>query len=167
MRPGSRIGKLSRSNAFMRPQWGGVVIADNADALDSRSFDRAFKLFSKQLRELLGVPKSPSSSVAGRGGVSFVESQAAPDEDIATSGEEAERKTPSVLQRWQVDVIVRRRLIESAREATSTLQAVVRLVGESSNMPVKKHVQRDVRIALDQLEQVRALCGTLSALHRR
>lgn len=54
-------GVLSPSNAFLTPQWGGVVIHN--PALDSTSdLNEPFRFFRAQLQQLLGVPKHKSTS---------------------------------------------------------------------------------------------------------
>lgn len=55
-----RTGSLESSNAFISPQWGGVVI--HSPSSTAQSLSSAFSLFTHQLHALLGVPISPTNS---------------------------------------------------------------------------------------------------------
>ncbi|OBZ67582.1 GPI transamidase component PIG-S [Grifola frondosa] len=51
-------GLRSRSNAFMLPQWGGIVLLDKSSSshLTASDLDPAFTIFRYQLSTLLGLP---------------------------------------------------------------------------------------------------------------
>lgn len=108
--------------AFLHPQRGGVVIM-NPTTVSPTSFGRSFKLFEQQLRKLLGVPTPPHSS-PGRSGQ---------------------------LQTWQVDALVRKRLLEAATETVDTLAAITQLVNSTPNMVVSRSVQFRVEQSLEHL----------------
>jgi phosphatidylinositol glycan class S len=128
-------GGTTGSNAFLSPQWGGVVILDGADSSDRNSsalsapeLVQPFRLFASQLRTLLGVPTLPSF--------------------FAASSTES-------LVTWEVDTLVKRRTIENVRESVDTLGAITKLAAEIKNMRVGEEVRRDVIDALRELDQVR------------
>lgn len=127
------IGSPSASNAFVLPQWGGIVLLNlsPSDAKSTRlttyDLDPVFSIFRHQLMTLLGVP--PLSG--------FVQ----PDsEELVTD--------------WQLDALLRRRALENVESTKSTLQSITRLVQQIEGMPVGPDVQGDVEDALQALEQV-------------
>ncbi|KIY74019.1 hypothetical protein CYLTODRAFT_416297 [Cylindrobasidium torrendii FP15055 ss-10] len=121
----------SRTNTFLLPQWGGVVIynpGDEQDHLGSDALDQIFPLFAQHLLTLLGVPSVPAGI-----------------------------KTPDALSDWQIDALLRRRAIETNQGARDILKSTVTLVNELENMPVGKVVQDEVQAALSALERLHSL----------
>jgi hypothetical protein len=124
------------SNAFISPQWGGVVILDNthsqpnSSTLTAPDLAQSFRLFASQLHTLLGVPTLPSFFKAS---------------------------SPETLLTWQVDTLVKRRTIENVKESVDTLGAITKLAKEIQNMRVGSEVRRDVVDALHELDQVRSV----------
>lgn len=121
-------GSISRSNAFITPQWGGVAIF-NPPAPSSSSkieLDQPFRHFSEQLHLLLGVPYSPR-----------------PDARVG-----------GPISQWQIDGMIRRRLEEATRESVETLRGIRQLVEGTPNMRVGEEVVRDVKRSLDELDLV-------------
>ncbi|KAJ3321469.1 GPI transamidase component [Boothiomyces sp. JEL0866] len=47
-------GTLLESNAFLIPQWGGIIIRDPKPLLESNDLQSVMELFAQQLRQLLG-----------------------------------------------------------------------------------------------------------------
>ena len=127
-------GSISESNAFLLPQWGGIVILNPQEStpqstLSSSSLDPAFSAFSNHLLALLGVPNLPH-------GVKRI---------LGSS---------HILTDWQLDALVRYRTLSNAKGARDTLQSIVKLVDQIGNMPVGQDVKGDVQGALAALEQV-------------
>jgi phosphatidylinositol glycan class S len=138
------IGKPSSSNAFLIPQWGGVVIWNPPDdgttdgsvrldhhQLDAPSLAPVFAIFRSHLNSLLGVPSLLSSSVS----IEWVGGS-------------------KPLHQWQVDTLLRGRAVENTKTAIATLESIVKLVHQIPNMPVKKDVKQLVIDALDALDDV-------------
>ncbi|KAK7039552.1 GPI transamidase component PIG-S [Favolaschia claudopus] len=130
-------GLPSTSNAFLLPQWGGMVIYNpptqdtnsntNANApLPPSALHSLFSTFATQLLSLLGVPNLPG--------------------DLQT--------TTDALTGWQLDALLRRRTSENARGAYDTLQSIVKLVDQIENMPVGQDVRGDVLDSLSALEEM-------------
>ncbi|KAI3613272.1 gpi transamidase component pig-s [Moniliophthora roreri] len=120
-------GKPSGSNAFLIPQWGGIVIADLPDLpsemkLPASQLTSAFSAFSQQLLTLLGVPRLPA-------GIS----------------------STSALTPWQIDALLRQRTSENIARTRDTLRSTVSLVEQIENMPVGEKVRDDVQDALKTL----------------
>lgn len=135
-------GFPSASNAFILPQWGGIVILNlpssfpDSRHLTSHELDPAFSIFQHQLMTLLGVPSLSS----------FVE-----------------LSKPERITEWQLDALLRRRALENVEGARSTLQSIVKLVHQIDGMPVGPDVQGDVEGGLVALDQVRtSLCISTS-----
>lgn len=130
-------GSLSASNAFLLPQWGGIVILNPTEQgvakpveLSPTNLDSIFSTFSDHLLTLLGVPKLP------------------PDLNIIKSG------GYNALTEWQLDALLRHRSLENAKGAQDTLQSIVKLVDQIENMPVGQDVKGDVQEALSAIEKV-------------
>lgn len=133
-------GSTSSSNAFLLPQWGGIVILDlpeqdgsSAVELLSASLDPIFSTFSNHLLALLGVPHLPL-------GVNLFPGP-----------------RNHVLSDWQLDALIRRRTLENAYGSQETLRSIVKLVGQIENMPVGQDVLGDIHDALSALEKVHNL----------
>ena len=130
-------GTPSRTNAFIIPQWGGIVILnppitfDNSGnhVLSVEELSGPFALFRSQLYALLGVPKLPHP--------------------VKRSGDEV-----SVLSPWQIDALIRTRALENIKGSQEALDSIVKLVHQIRGMPVKADVQKDVMDSLDYLEKV-------------
>ena len=120
-----------KSNAFILPQWGGIVVhnlpSDTTSHLSMTSdhLESVFSAFRLQLFSLLGVPELPK-------GVVSLDS------------------TP--LSQWQMDSLLRQRSLENVVSTTETLHSIIKLVDQIENMPVKEDVKGDIQNALDSLE---------------
>lgn len=88
--------------------------------------------FSTQLLALLGVPSLPPSVRSVQQG-------------------------DTTLTDWQIDALLRRRMLENIEKSQETLLSIVQLVGQIENMPVGKGVKGDVLGALDALDKVGVL----------
>jgi phosphatidylinositol glycan class S len=125
---------VTTSNAFILPQWGGIVIANQPpDAPPSRAFsthdlDGAFTTFRKQLLTLLGVSELPPEYVLA--------------DNVPVSD-------------WQLDTLYRQRAAENMASSRETLLSIAKLVDQIPNMPVGPNVKGDFQVALNALEQVR------------
>ncbi|KAH9852297.1 phosphatidylinositol-glycan biosynthesis class S protein [Lenzites betulinus] len=132
-------GSVHPSNAFLLPQWGGIVLLnltpDPSSArmaiprLTPANLAPVFTTFSHQLLTLLGVPGLPPNVRAAH----HPDNAAQPFTD------------------WELDALLRRRALENVQSSTETLEAIVRLVDQIENMPVGQDVVGDVQGALDAL----------------
>ncbi|KAJ7485443.1 phosphatidylinositol-glycan biosynthesis class S protein-domain-containing protein [Mycena latifolia] len=131
-------GLPSSSDAFLLPQWGGIVIYNppvdlqSNIQLPSSALHSVFSTFAGQLLALLGVPSLPP--------------------DVQTDA--------SVLTGWQLDALLRRRALENAENAQDTLESIVKLVDQIENMPVGQDVKGDVLHSLTALDQMYASAYT-------
>jgi phosphatidylinositol glycan class S len=134
----------SHSNAFILPQWGGIVIynppleASSEEFLSLRHLDPIFSSFSEQLLALLGVPKLPDG----------------------VRSAETSTSTP-VLTDWQLDALLRWRTLKNVKGSQDTLLSIVKLVEQIGNMPVGKFVKDDVQEALAALDKVLYFFGRI------
>ena len=132
------VGTPSLSTAFLVPQWGGIVIynpppeSTSHMQLSSSQLKPIFSSFSDQLRALLGVPKLP------------------PGARIAVTDSAA-----PILTDWQLDALLRRRILENVQSSQDTLLSIIKLVEQIGNMPVGRDVKDDVNGALAALDKVK------------
>jgi hypothetical protein len=123
------LGNPTTSDAFVLPQWGGIVLLNSPSRqLTSSSLHSTFQTFHRQLLSLLGVPSLPP-------GVSSNQSDPFTD--------------------WQLDALVRQRARQNFENSKETLNSIVALVHQIENMPVGQDVKGDVQDALDALDSVR------------
>ncbi|KIO23158.1 hypothetical protein M407DRAFT_78419, partial [Tulasnella calospora MUT 4182] len=126
-------GKASHSNAFVLPQWGGIVVynapslASAASHLDVQTLHSTFRNFDAQLRSLLGVPPLPT---------------------------DLRHRSSTGITRWQLDSLLRYRALENVRESIDTLQSILKLVDRIKGMPVGEAVRSDFNAALDALNNI-------------
>jgi len=124
-------GNPVKSNAFILPQWGGIIVYNFPSDMTSHlpmtpdHLETVFSTFRLQLFSLLGVPELP------KGVVSL---------DSAS------------LSQWQMDSLLRQRSLENVVSTTETLHSIIKLVDQIENMPVKEDVKGDIQDALDSLE---------------
>lgn len=131
-------GNPTSSDAFILPQWGGVVLLNKPDThLTSASLAPTFKTFQRQLLALLGVPSLPQDVISN---------------DLEPFSD------------WQLDALVRQRARQNFENSKETLGSIVSLVHQIENMPVGQDVKGDVQGSLNALDSVR-LSGLL--LHTR
>jgi phosphatidylinositol glycan class S len=125
--------KISPSNAFLLPQWGGIVIHNPQtllkDELPFPDLDAIFSSFAGQLLNLLGVPSLPP----------YVKCLS---------------DTRRCITNWQLDALLRRRTLENASGSQDTLLRILKLVNQINNMPVGEDVRDDVSCALSALTQM-------------
>ncbi|KAI8055911.1 phosphatidylinositol-glycan biosynthesis class S protein [Syncephalis plumigaleata] len=136
-------------NAFLIPQWGGVVIENPSNErgaqgeLELLTVDRLqpiMEIFLSQLRDLLGVRNGqPLLSKNNDWQVEYIPS-----------------KQYGVTD-WELDSLLRRRLGQRVISAITTLQSLVRLVTSIESMPIEDHIKTKVYDVLEHLAQVRQL----------
>jgi phosphatidylinositol glycan class S len=128
------LGQPISSDAFILPQWGGIVLlnlpADTPSKLHliEAELDHVFSSFRAQLLRLIGVSELPL---------------------------EVQSTEPSLsLTDFQLDTLYRQRAFENTGSSKETLQSIVKLVNQIPNMPVGQDVRDDVLEALSALEVV-------------
>ncbi|RPD69443.1 hypothetical protein L226DRAFT_515770 [Lentinus tigrinus ALCF2SS1-7] len=133
-------GSVNPSNAFLLPQWGGIVLLNPSEPpssmhnplprLSAADLDPAFNTFAYQLLTLLGVPGLPR--------------------DVQYAREPAQEP----FSEWELDALLRRRAVENVRGSSETLESIVRLVDQIEGMPVGPDVKDDIQDALGALNEV-------------
>jgi GPI-anchor transamidase subunit S len=130
IRPGQPIS----SDAFILPQWGGIVLLNLPAGgpsklhLTEAELDHVFSGFRAQLLRLIGVSELPPEVRSAEPSLPFTD--------------------------FQLDTLYRQRAFENAGSSKETLQSIVKLVDQISNMPVGRDVRDDVLEALSALEVV-------------
>jgi len=123
---------LSKTNAFLVPQWGGMMfhnIFNTSDDLPNASheidMELVMNIFFPQLRELLGI-KMPSS-------------HAYKFEEPGQDG----------LADWEVDYLFHLRAIENVAVSTQTLSSLSNLLSRIRNIVINDHIATQVYRAVD------------------
>ncbi|EPQ26556.1 uncharacterized protein PFL1_05878 [Pseudozyma flocculosa PF-1] len=134
-------GGASDSNAWLIPQWGGVVIlnpSSTEDASNSSVHDgpairqipsdqlrQAMELFAQQLEILVGFPRRQGDAPFSQG------------------------------REQRLDALLSKRILENARETVETLAGIVRLVDKIENLGVGEEIRKDVDRAIEVLESLK------------
>ncbi|KAL6306302.1 phosphatidylinositol-glycan biosynthesis class S protein-domain-containing protein [Sparassis latifolia] len=138
----SRDGSISASNAFILPQWGGIVIMNlpslnlGPSHLPASTLDSVFAVFRYQLTTLLGVPPLPAHIHCN---------------DSETFSD------------WQLDALLRRRAVENEKGSKETLKSIISLVAQIENMPVGQDVKGDVQGAISALDEMYSAAAASSS----
>jgi GPI-anchor transamidase subunit S len=124
--------QITPFNSFIIPQWGGVIILNPETSQDehlhSIELNAAFSTFRAQLSSLLGIHQLPSNIDDSR-----------KDQPISD---------------WQLDSLMRRRLLETISATQETLSSIIKLVDQIENMPVGLDVKNDIQDSLDYMHYV-------------
>ncbi|TYZ65746.1 hypothetical protein PybrP1_003095 [[Pythium] brassicae (nom. inval.)] len=137
-------GRLA--SAFEIPGWGGVAILNTTRLLSGRAEDAALEVkklmgvFLTQLRTLLGAP-------------SFHERQRAAARDPRAKLVFLPSPRDGIAD-WEIDVIARARFKHYLRASITTLQSIVQLVDEMTQMSVLERVQQRVEAAVTLIEDI-------------
>lgn len=131
-------GKYSEINAFITPQWGGIIIY-NLKKNDSSEFHFTvpllypiMKIFLTQFRQLLGI--SPFDS-----------------KKMIPSKENG-------ISEWEKDILIRRYLYYNLNSTISTLYSLSKLVQNLPNMVVLDNIAELIENSLSSLIKVYNLC---------
>ncbi|XP_047999098.1 GPI transamidase component PIG-S isoform X2 [Leguminivora glycinivorella] len=118
--------------AFMSPKWGGVVLANpkpeecGGEGEVQPNVPRVMGAFVAQLRPLLGIPDMAH----------IPDAQLDPLRSV----------TP---RRWEVDALLRLRVVEQITSAEKTLQSLAQLLGKISNIVINDEVGASINGAVD------------------
>jgi phosphatidylinositol glycan class S len=138
-----KLGTLSKLNAFLIPQWGGVLVGVTPDStsynFDSKSLGPPMQIFLTQLRTLLGVRPIITPRLSQRKNV-IVEIQKSFDTGITTI---------------ELDRLLRERTMQNIIDASSTLASLARLIKNLPNMIVQDHIQTQVLQSLGYLKKTK------------
>jgi len=139
-------GNPTNADAFILPQWGGIVLYNPPSDMSSHTrmtsphLQNILLTFKYQFLSLLGVPELPPGVFSSE----------------------------STLSDWQLDALLRRRTLENVHDSTETLQSIVKLVDRIKNMPVKEDVRGDIQDALlasDMTHEATSKSAALALLH--
>uniref|UniRef100_K3XB52 GPI transamidase component PIG-S n=1 Tax=Globisporangium ultimum (strain ATCC 200006 / CBS 805.95 / DAOM BR144) TaxID=431595 RepID=K3XB52_GLOUD len=142
------------ASSFEIPGWGGVaivnttrVILDPSEDAHNQETKRVMGVFLSQFRSLIGAPpfyaRQRAEGQEPQGQLIFL---ASPQDGIAD---------------WELDVIVRSLIKLHLRAAIMTLQSIVQLVAEMTEMSVLERVQHRIETAVTLLEEI--LCVSESS----
>lgn len=136
----TKEGEQSKSNAFLSPQWGGILIynlqrtaSTNASIPQRIAVDMkpVMNIFLSQLKHLVGfTPVKPIHGFKLRDGFN----------DIG-------------IPQWEQDSLMRLKTMEYLATSTITLTSLAQLLGKISNMVINDHIQEQVWNALNSISQ--------------
>ncbi|KAM7440278.1 hypothetical protein ABFA07_010500 [Porites harrisoni] len=135
----TKDGQQSSSNAFLSPQWGGIMICNLQQTAPTNStrpqwievdMKPVMNTFLPQLKLLLGV--KPVKLVDG------VEARFPKDVGIT---------------QWEQESVMRQKTMEYLATSTITLTSLAQLLGKISNMVINDHIQQQVQQALHAVHQ--------------
>ncbi|KAJ7333891.1 hypothetical protein OS493_015984 [Desmophyllum pertusum] len=134
----TKDGELSGSNAFLSPQWGGIMIynlqrtvAENNTKPQKIAVDMkpVMSVFLSQLKLLLGLmPVKPLNGIEMR---------------LADIG----------VTKWEQESLMRLKTMEYLATSTITLTSLAQLLGKISNMVINDHIQQQVEQAVEAIHQ--------------
>jgi phosphatidylinositol glycan class S len=124
------LGQPTSFNSFVIPQWGGIIVVNplTDEYTSSDHVLAAFHTFSSQLASLLGIHPLPDGIV--------------------------NNDPNSSISDWQLDSLMRRRLLETSSATQETLSSIVKLVNQLENMPLGPDVKNSVQDSLNLINDV-------------
>jgi len=125
-------GTLDADGSFIRPQWGSVVIYNPDEGIFGA--DGAAGLGVAELARPMQIFRHHLLSLLG----------------VVDALETPEQRTLAL------DAIVRRRIVENSLEAINSMQVIVNLITDQTNMRVSKQVQNQVKGSLASLKYAQA-----------
>jgi phosphatidylinositol glycan class S len=132
------------TNAFLIPQWGGVVIKNldfqvNKVHLNVDDLKNVVQVFAEQLRILMGIVKIDHQWFQQV--LPGFEIAIEPDYQFGVTG-------------WEIDRLLRTRGIQNVMDSISTLSSLDRMLESLETLPVKDHLSDVVRKSLEAVELV-------------
>uniref|UniRef100_A0A0E0N6H5 GPI transamidase component PIG-S n=1 Tax=Oryza rufipogon TaxID=4529 RepID=A0A0E0N6H5_ORYRU len=154
-------GELSKTNAFISPMWGGVVIWNPPgcsfgskphgalDKMSSEELMETIEIFIGQLRQLFGL-KSSYHTQSMDGVTKFITS-------------------PKGFAQWELDLLYRHHACSNLLSCLTTLESLSSLVQSLPRMIVMDEIGRQVELSLEaaSLAQRNASLGIISATRAR
>jgi phosphatidylinositol glycan class S len=137
-------GTVLKTNAFLIPQWGGIMIknldfeTDNV-FFNSNDLQPAMQVFASQLRTLLGVIPLQEQKI----------------KSVLPSFEVIVDKDFKGITKWELDRLLRTRSIQNMMDSVSTLQSFTSLLQSLDTIPVKDHISDIVKKSLDSLAEAK------------
>ncbi|KDP26366.1 hypothetical protein JCGZ_17524 [Jatropha curcas] len=151
-------GKISATNSFISPMWGGVMVWDPPTCLkDSESklpgrhiistedLEKIFEVFMGQFRQLFGL-KSGSIFVGAHGSCNLLASERG-------------------FTEWELDVLLRQHTCFNLHSSATTLGSLSRLVQSLPRMIIIEEIGKQVKFSLEsaKLAQLNATLGVYDA----
>lgn len=140
--------EILKTNAFLIPRWGGVVIENkfnntqlNSDEVNTYVYSvddlhPIMELFLSQLRELLDIKE-----------IKFLPTDLPRNVRVAYGID-----TTRGITSWELDQLLRKRTIQNLVNASRTLNSLAKLVGSLPNMVVLDKIKEKVVYALESLD---------------
>ncbi|KAI8609752.1 phosphatidylinositol-glycan biosynthesis class S protein [Chytriomyces sp. MP71] len=144
------------TNAFLIPQWGGIVIHNPnrttssttragvpRQTLTSTHLRNTMQIFISQLRELLGV----KDVTLGRA------------EKLLPGFTFQYDRSPAGITKWSLDRLTRLTILQNTQRASETLVSLLNLIESMPDMVVQDHIAQKIAHALRAIEVARSPAG--------
>lgn len=134
-------GQAVGNNAILLPRWGGLAIfnekvplATQKVELDLGDLKNIFEIFVSQMRDLIGIESARTES------------------DIDLNIKFLTNNYANGVSAWEMDMLLRRRLVGNLKRAASTLVSLVGMLEKLTNIEVNDNIKHDVELALMHLK---------------
>jgi GPI-anchor transamidase subunit S len=137
----NNVGEIIATNAFLVPQWGGIIIQNlefKDTILTSDGLKTVLEVFAFQLRILMGVEPLSLKKMTSL----------LPGFDIHIEASD------HGITKWELDRILRQRSIQNVKDSISTLNSLSRLLKSLETIVVQDHISNLVMTSLNALESV-------------
>jgi len=136
---------IVETNAFTIPKWGGILIHNPTHKTASTNMSRhildlddlhgMMQVFLAQFRGLLGIHPLQ---------LTLLQNKVTTQVDLATK---------SGITDWELDALIRMRMVELIQGAISTLESLSRLVTAQGHMMVAESIRERVESAISHVEE--------------
>jgi phosphatidylinositol glycan class S len=156
--------------SFEIPRWGNVFLLNSTLLLQEngiqkqqqKEMDLCFGLFLSQLRRLLGFPSFQKRQQQMEEETLHTSTSTTSTTTTTTTTTSKSKRTmiyflPAIkdgFAQWELDVVVRQKIMENIKTTIQTLDSIVHLVNEMPQMSVLKRIEKLVTKALEEMEQV-------------
>ncbi|XP_022803719.1 GPI transamidase component PIG-S-like isoform X2 [Stylophora pistillata] len=135
----NKDGELSSSNAFLSPQWGGIMIY-NLPPTTTTNNTKPQKI-TVEMKPIMNVFLSQLKLLLGMMSVNL------------PNGIEVRIADDAGVTKWEQESLMRLKTMEYLATSTITLTSLAQLLGKISNMVINDHIQQQVEQALGAIRQ--------------
>lgn len=135
----NKDGELSSSNAFLSPQWGGIMIY-NLPPTTTTNNTKPQKI-TVEMKPIMNVFLSQLKLLLGMMPVNL------------PNGIEVRIADDAGVTKWEQESLMRLKTMEYLATSTITLTSLAQLLGKISNMVINDHIQQQVEQALGAIRQ--------------
>ncbi|TPX37638.1 hypothetical protein SmJEL517_g00595 [Synchytrium microbalum] len=143
-------GHKLETNAFLIPQWGGITITNPPNNTTTTTINKILKFTRDDLKPFLEIVVAQMRGLVGVSSVVIADQVLPPDTVITYA------TAPLYgITLFELDRLVRKRTLQCASDAISTLKSLLTLVTDMGNMVVKDEIKILVEGSLSALKEVK------------